>query len=206
MAMVPKSCRLMWRLAYASVARRRRPWGSGRIHPYPYLQETTMTHPQDPTRDLNLDPITKEPGAHPIGTGIGAAGGAVTGAAAGSIGGPIGSAVGAVVGAVVGGLAGKGAAEAVNPTDEDAYWRDAYGREPYYSDAYTYDDYAPAYRHGYQSVIDRSGRDWNEARGHLQQRWDTDRQSSRLSWLEAEPAAKAAWERADRIWKQTKQE
>ena len=24
-------------------------------------------------RDLNLDPITKEPGAHPVGTGIGAA-------------------------------------------------------------------------------------------------------------------------------------
>jgi hypothetical protein len=98
--------------------------------------------------------------------------------------------VGAVVGAVVGGLAGKGAAEAVNPTDEDAYWRDAYGREPYYSDAYTYDDYAPAYRHGYQSVIEGRG-DWNEARGHLQTRWDTDRESSRLSWKDAEPAAKA---------------
>ena len=164
------------------------------------------TTPRD-MNDLNPDPITHAPGAHPIGTGIGAAGGAVTGAAAGSVGGPIGSAVGAVVGAVVGGLAGKGAAEAVNPTAEDAYWRDAHGREPYYSDAYTYDDdYAPAYRSGYQSVIDRRGNDWNEARGHLQQRWDTDRQSSRLSWLEAEPAAKAAWERADRIWKQTKQE
>lgn len=156
-------------------------------------------------RDLNPDPITHTPGAHPIGTGIGAAGGAVTGAAAGSVGGPIGSAVGAVVGAVVGGLAGKGAAEAVNPTAEDAYWRDAYGRESYYSDAYTYDDYAPAYRHGYQSVIDGHG-DWNEARGHLQTRWENDRETSRLSWLEAEPAAKAAWERADRIWKQTKQE
>ncbi|MBU0748376.1 MAG: hypothetical protein KKH21_03530 [Gammaproteobacteria bacterium] len=166
-----------------------------------------MTHPQDPTRDQNLDPITQAPGAHPIGTGIGAAGGAVTGAAAGSLGGPVGTAVGAVVGAVVGGLAGKGAAEAVNPTDEDAYWRDTHTREPYYASSYTYDDdYAPAYRSGYQSVIEGRGSDWTEARGHMQQRWDTDRQSSRLSWLEAEPAAKAAWERADRIWKQTKQE
>lgn len=157
-------------------------------------------------RELNPDPITHAPGAHPIGTGIGAAGGAVTGAAAGSVGGPIGTAVGAVVGAVVGGLAGKGAAEAVNPTAEDAHWREAHAREPYYSNAYTYDDdYAPAYRSGYQSVIDgRSS--WDEARSHLQQRWETDRRSSRLSWLEAEPAAKAAWERADRIWKQMKQE
>lgn len=165
-----------------------------------------MTQAQDNNRnDLNRDPLTDEPGAHPIGTGIGAAGGAVTGAAAGSLGGPIGTAVGAVVGAVIGGLAGKGAAEAVNPTAEDAHWRDTYAKEPYYSDAYTYDDYAPAYRGGYQSVIDGRS-DWSEARSELQQRWDADRQSSRLNWLDAEPAAKAAWERADRIWKQTKQE
>ena len=164
-----------------------------------------MNHPHDSNRDLNRDPITDEPGAHPIGTGIGAAGGAVTGAAVGSVGGPIGSAVGAVVGAVVGGLAGKGAAEAVNPTVEDAYWRDAHASEPYYSNDYTYEDYAPAYRSGYQSVIEGRG-DWNEARGDLERRWDADRETSRLNWLDAEPAAKAAWERADRIWKQTKQE
>jgi hypothetical protein len=82
------------------------------------------------------------------------------------------------VGAVVGGLAGKGGAEAVNPTDEDAYWRDAHGREPYYSDAYTYEDHAPPYRHGYQSVIDGRS-EWNEVRSDLRQRCDADRQSSR---------------------------
>ena len=106
---------------------------------------------------------------------------------------------------MVGGLAGKGAAEAVNPTDEDAYWRDAHGREPYYSDADTYEDYGHPYRHGYQSVIEGLS-DWNEVRSDLQQRWDADRQSSRLNWMDAEPAVKAPWERADRIWKQTKQE
>lgn len=79
---------------------------------------------------------------------------------------------------MVGGLAGKGGDEAVNPTDEDAYWRDAQGREPYYSDADTYEDHAPPYRHGYQSVIDGRS-DWNEVRSDLQQRWGADRQSSR---------------------------
>ena len=35
-------------------------------------------------RDANRDPITNEPGAHPVGTGVGAAlGGAAAGAAAG---------------------------------------------------------------------------------------------------------------------------
>jgi hypothetical protein len=170
------------------------------------LRRLTMTTPPTPhNTDLNLDPITQEPGAHPIGTGIGAAGGAVTGAAAGALAGPIGAAVGAVVGAVVGGLAGKGAAEAVNPTAEDAHWREAHAQQPYHSDAYSYDDYAPAYRSGYQSMIDGRS-DWNEARSHLEERWEADRSNSRLNWKDAEPAAKAAWERADRLWKQTKQE
>ena len=104
---------------------------------------------------LNRDPISDEPGAHPIGTGIGAGGGAITGAALGLAGGPIGVAVGTVIGAVVGGLAGKGAAEAVNPTAEDAYWRDAYVGEPYYTDGVGYDEYAPAYRAGRSQVLAR---------------------------------------------------
>src|SRR5690606_6067987 len=55
--------------------------------------------------DANRDPLTNEPGAHPVGTGVGAAmGGAAAGAAAGAFGGPVGAAVGGVAGAVVGGL------------------------------------------------------------------------------------------------------
>ncbi len=82
-----------------------------------------MTDPRDQVEkqevtDMNRDPITGSPGAHPVGTGVGAASGAVAGAAIGLVGGPIGSAVGGVVGAVVGGLAGKGVGEVVNPTGE----------------------------------------------------------------------------------------
>ncbi len=69
------------------------------------------------TGSANLDPITGEPGAHPVGTGVGAvAGGLAAGAAAGTVVGPVGTAVGAAVGAVAGGLAGKGVAEKVDPT------------------------------------------------------------------------------------------
>ena len=64
----------------------------------------------------NLDPITKTPGAHPVGTGVGATGGAVAGAAIGSVAGPVGTVVGGVVGAIAGGLAGKEVAEKSNPT------------------------------------------------------------------------------------------
>src|ERR1700712_5008153 len=125
-------------------------------------------------RDMNRDPITDEPGAHPVGTGIGAAGGAIAGATAGAMGGPIGVAVGGVVGAVVGGLAGKAAGEAVNPTAEEAYWRDHYSKEPYYEQGRSFDEYAPAYRLG---VTGRSSSDdnWDSAEPRLASEWESTR-------------------------------
>lgn len=102
-------------------------------------------------RDTNPDPITGEPGSHPVGTGVGAAGGGATGAAIGTaVGGPIGGAVGAVIGAIAGGLAGKGVAEAVDPTAEDAYWREHHTEQSFARKDYDYDSYAPAYRTGYE--------------------------------------------------------
>ncbi|MGV3774739.1 MAG: DUF2382 domain-containing protein [Verrucomicrobiales bacterium] len=83
--------------------------------------------------DANRDPITGEPGSHPVGTGVGAAvggaGGAAAGAAAGAAlgtagAGPVGTAVGAVAGAIAGAAAGHGTAEGLNPTtshDEGRY-------------------------------------------------------------------------------------
>src|SRR5829696_1050286 len=76
------------------------------------------------SKDLNPDPITGEPGSHPVGTGLGAAGGGAAGAAIGAVGGPVGVAVGAAIGAIVGGLSGKGVAEAIDPTAEQAYWQE----------------------------------------------------------------------------------
>src|SRR4051794_32509382 len=69
-------------------------------------EDTLMATPKrdiDTGRDSNQDPITGEPGAHPVGVGVGTAAG---GAAAGALGGAAAGPVGAVVGAVAGGLAG----------------------------------------------------------------------------------------------------
>jgi uncharacterized protein (TIGR02284 family) len=147
-------------------------------------------------KDMNRDPITDEPGAHPVGTGVGAAGGAVAGAAAGSIGGPVGAAVGGAVGAMVGGLAGKAAGEAVNPTAEEAYWRENYSREPYYEQGRTFDDYAPAYRLGLTGRTRYQG-DWNTVEPQLASEWESARAGSSLDWKRAQPASRAAWERID---------
>src|SRR5687767_11935979 len=93
-------------------------------------------------KDANRDPITGAPGAHPVGTGLGAAaGGAAAGAAVGSVAGPVGTAAGIVAGAVVGGLAGKGIAEKIDPTVEDAYWRENYRNRQYVDQGSSYEAY-----------------------------------------------------------------
>src|SRR5690606_24706226 len=98
------------------------------------------------------DPITGEPGSHPIGAGLGAAaGGAAAGAAAGSVAGPVGTVVGAIAGGIAGGYAGKAVAEQIDPTAEDAYWREEYPRRDYYDESVAYEDIQPAYRHGWES-------------------------------------------------------
>jgi len=151
----------------------------------------------DAKRDMNRDPITGAPGAHPVGTGLGAAGGAAAGAAAGAIGGPIGAAVGGVVGALVGGLAGKAAAEAVNPTAEEEHWRRHYTGESYYEAGRSFDDYGPAYRLGASGRARYEG-DWAQTEPRLRAEWDEIRGSSALDWERASPASRAAWERVDR--------
>ena len=142
----------------------------------------------------NRDPITGTPGSHPVGTGVGAAGGAATGAAIGAAGGPAGMLAGAAVGAIVGGLAGKGVAEAIDPTVEEAYWRDNFASRPYAAGS-TFDDYAPAYRYGWETYPRHAGRSFNEVESDLRTDWDNARGESRLDWDRARHAARDSWER-----------
>jgi phage tail tape-measure protein len=83
---------------------------------------------------------------HSIGEGTGAIAGAVTGAAIGSVAGPVGTVVGAVAGGAVGAKAGDSIAEAVNPTEYNAYFENNYKSEPYYSSGRDWSDYQPAYQ------------------------------------------------------------
>ncbi len=147
--------------------------------------------------DANLDPISGEPGAHPVGVGLGAAGAGAAGAAIGSFAGPVGTAVGAVVGAVAGGLAGKGMAEAIDPTAEDAYWRDNYRDRPYVNQGESYDDFAPAYRHGWEARSRYAGRSFDEVETDLGREWDQSEHKLRMGWDRARHATRDAWQRVE---------
>ena len=144
----------------------------------------------------NRDPITDAPGAHPVGTGLGAAlGGAAAGAATGTVVGPIGTVIGAAVGAIVGGLAGKGIAESIDPTIEDAYWRDNYSSRPYVDGGATYDDYGPAYGYGVDAYSRYPGRRFDQSEADLSRNWDGARGQSKLGWDQAKSATRDAWHR-----------
>ncbi len=156
-----------------------------------------MTDTND-THEMNRDPITGAPGAHPVGTGVGAAGAGMTGAAiGGAVGGPVGAVVGGAIGAVVGGLAGKGVAEAVNPTLEDGYWRDNYQSRPYAKADRGYETYRPAYQYGWEARGQHAGRNFNEVESELASGWSKARGTSNLEWNDAKHATRDAWDRVD---------
>lgn len=141
----------------------------------------------------NPDPLTGTSGAHPLGTGAGAASGGVAGAAVGmAVGGPVGSVIGAAVGAVAGGLAGKSAAEAVNPTEEETFWRETYVREPYYVQGRTYEYYAPGFRAGWEGRVRHDGRTFEEVEPELMAEYRLTKTELEPAWQDVGPAARAA--------------
>ncbi len=148
-------------------------------------------------QDANRDPLSGEAGSHPIGTGIGAASAGATGAAIGAVAGPLGAVIGGAIGAVAGGLAGKGVAEAIDPTAEEAYWRESYSSRSYVAADSNYDDYRPAYEYGWQSRSRYAGKTFDQAETDLQRDWESNRGKSTLSWDRAKLATRDAWDRIE---------
>ena len=155
----------------------------------------TKTFEREPA-DANRDPLSGAPGSHPVGTGLGAAaGGLAAGAVAGTVAGPVGTLVGAAAGAVIGGLAGKGVAEMIDPTVEEAYWRENYASRPYVDRRATFDDYGPAYRYGVDAYGRYAGRTFEDAEPELMRDWDRAKGTSRLTWDNAKHATRDSWQR-----------
>lgn len=117
-----------------------------------------------------------------IGAGVGAAAGAAiatgaaTGAAAGSMAGPPGAAVGGIAGAAIGGivgaLAGDYAAQKINPTEEEDYWRTNFSTRDYVDENDQFETYRPAYRYGMDSYVRHAGRPYSEVESQMQSEWE----------------------------------
>lgn len=136
---------------------------------------------------------------HSIGAATGSVGGVLAGAGlGGAVGGPVGAVVGAVVGGVAGAKAGDSIAEAINPTEYGAYWKDRYEAQPYYSKSYSWTDYEPAYRMGYDSYSTYRGRDIDLVDDELEAKWRAAKGNSRLAWADARQAVRDGWHHIER--------
>jgi uncharacterized protein (TIGR02284 family) len=88
-----------------------------------------------------------------------------------------------------------GARGHVYPGAEAEYWRDAHPREPYFDRERNFEDYHPAYELGWTGYFNYGG-EFDTADRVLANDWDVHKGVSRLSWAEARPACRAAWQRA----------
>lgn len=158
-----------------------------------------MTNQNLEKHETNRDPLSGAAGAHPLGTGLGAAAGGVAGAAVGAVvGGPVGALLGATVGGVAGGLAGKGTAETVNPTVEETYWRENFASRPYATQGLPYEQFASAYRYGWETRGLYVGRRFEDVASDLEHGWDKAKGTSTLAWSRARSATRDAWQRVEK--------
>jgi len=143
----------------------------------------------------NRDPITKEPGSHPVATGIGSAGGAAAGVGVGAVvAGAIGAVIGGAIGAVVGGAGGHAAGEAANPTLEREFWSKNFNTRPYYRSGKEYSEYEPAYRFGWESAgrEEYAGKRFDDVESELQRDWKSS-PGATDPWTDARDATHDAW-------------
>ena len=144
-------------------------------------------------RKLDSDKDSKTGTGAVVGAATGGvAAGAVTGMLAGGVTGPVGAAIGAAAGAVMGALAGRAKAD---PAAEDSYWRDNYNSRPYVNSGSSYDEYAPAYRHGVEAHNRYPDRHFDEIESDLGRDWSSSRGNSSLDWDNAKHASRDAWSR-----------
>lgn len=85
---------------------------------------------------------------------------------------------------------------AAYPLSEVEYWREAYAREPYHDPARSAGDYGPAYELGWVSY-QLYGGSFEVAERVVANDWIVRKGVSKLSWEEARPAVRAAWQRAE---------
>lgn len=158
-----------------------------------------MAKTQKPKKDNTTSKV--------IGAGVGVAGGVAAGAAAGAalgsvvpgIGTAIGAGVGALVGGVSGAAAGTAVADAIDPAQEETYWRENHAARPYYREGTSFDEYKPAYRYGLESAAKYPGKGFDEIEARLGRSWPKYRGTSGLTWGKARDAARDAHDRTIKL-------
>jgi hypothetical protein len=80
-------------------------------------------------------------------------------------------------------------------TTEEAYWREQHSRQPYAEKSRPYDEYAAAYRFGFDAVDKYPGEKFDEVEQSLATDWQRSDPVSALPWDSVRPAVRAVWDR-----------
>lgn len=92
----------------------------------------------------------------------------------------------------------KNVATGIDPKVEETYWRENYRNRPYFDGSVDYNEYAPAYRYGWESYNRYPGRRYDDVENDLERGWDNVKGTSRLTWERAKSAVRDAWHRIER--------
>ncbi len=85
-------------------------------------------------------------------------------------------------------------------TEQQAsYWRDQFQNEPYVTKGQKYDEYASAYRTGYEGRTQYAGQRFDDVESNLKRDYENNRGDSPMGWDTAKQACRAAWDRADQF-------
>lgn len=157
----------------------------------------------DKKPDANRDPLTGQPGSHPVGTTLGAAVAGAAGTVVGAgVAGPLGAVVGAGLGVAAGAALGHNAAETANPTylDVEPELIERFPERPYAA-GQEYPQYRDAYRFGVEerTKLGDGKVDWDDRlEGNLRTRWDATRSKAGMAWDNARDAVRDSWHAVER--------
>ena len=78
---------------------------------------------------------------------------------------------------------------------EENYWREQHAKQPYADRGKAFENYARAYRTGYEGAAQHSGKSFEEMETDLALDYEKGRPDDALPWDHVRPAVKAAWDR-----------
>ncbi|MFZ4573973.1 MAG: hypothetical protein ACOYN0_06220 [Phycisphaerales bacterium] len=110
---------------------------------------------------------------------------------------PVARPVGGIAAAALDGIAGTATTGIVNPAAEADYWRHNYASRPYAKTPLDFEEFAPAYRYGWESFVTHGdlNKSFESIESELGSDWDHSKGGSRLAWNQAKDASRDAWDR-----------
>ncbi|MEY2480297.1 MAG: hypothetical protein QOI04_1224 [Verrucomicrobiota bacterium] len=91
------------------------------------------------------------------------------------------------------------AEEKHDPAEEEAYWRRWHASQTYASKEDTFEQYAPAYRVGYEAATKYPGKKFEEIEDEVALDYEKAQPGSALPWDSARHATRAAWSKVSGV-------